>query len=150
MYRVAIKNETIYSCSFDRKVKAWSILDNELKYEISQGNSIYDFVIGHDGTPLNNRIVSISFDKTCRISNLENGAVVKTINFESYCWTIAVDKAQTMIAIGTNNNVTFIETTSFTKVKEVPMNTVYSLAFNKRNDGMLAVTKYGEIHSFKF
>ena len=104
-------------------------------------------MIGREGTPLSNKTVSISADRTCRISNLETGAELKKVNFESKCWSVAVDKAQIVIAIGTEKNVTFIETTNFTKVKEISMNEVDALAFNKRNDCLLAVTKNGEVHS---
>ena len=140
----------VYSCGTDWKVKAWSIANSQLKYEFVHGSWVYDIVIGRDGTPLENRLVSISDDKTCRISNSETGAEVKTIKFDSHCWSIATDRAQTVIAVGTDQNVTFIETTNFTKVKEISLNEVYSLAFNKRNDNLLAVTGNGEVHSFKF
>ena len=131
-------------------MKAWSIPNNQSKYEISHGDTVNDVVIGREETPLYNRIVSVSDDHTCRISNLETGAEVKILKFDSYCSTMAVDKAQTMIAVGTDNYVAFIETTNLTIVKKVPMEYVYSLAFNKRNNCMLAVTRGGEIHSFKF
>ena len=140
----------VYSCGKDEKVKAWTIANKQLKYEFAHGGWVYDIVIGHDGTPLENRLVSISTDKTCRISDLETGAEVKTIKLDSHCWSVATDRAQTVIAIGTNANVTFIETTNFTKVKEILLKSVYSLAFNKRNDYLLAVTGNGEVHSLKF
>ena len=141
----------MYSCGTDGTVKSWSSPNKQLMYEVMHGNDVYDIVIGREGTPLENKLVSISWDKSCRILNLETGAEVKTVNFDCSCWSIAVDKAQTLIAVGTSNKVTFIETTNFTKVKEVSMDGyVYSLAFNKRNDCMLAVLKNGEIHSLKF
>ena len=131
-------------------MKSWSIPNKKLKYEVKHGDSVYDIVIGREGTPLASKMISVSGDRSCRISSLETGAEVKTINFVKPCWSIAVDKAQTLIAVGTENNVTFIETINFTKVREVALNEVYSLAFNKRNDYMLAVLSNGEIHSFKF
>ena len=150
MYRVILKNDIVFSCSNDKKVKAWSVTSKKVKYEFAHGNTVYDIVIGREGTPLANRIFTISWDQTCRISNVQTGAEIKTIKL-GHCWSIAVDKAQTMIAIGNGDrNVTFIETSNFTKVKKVSLdNSVYSLAFNKRNDCLLAVTG-GEVHSFKF
>ena len=148
--RVIIRDDVVYSCGTMHKVKAWSIQTKQLKYEFSHNGSVYDLVLGRHGTPLWNRAVSVSWDKTCKISNSETGAELKKINFDSKCWSIAVDKAQTVIAIGSDENVTFIETTSFTKVNEIPLKNVYALAFNKRNDCLLAVTEYGEVHSFKF
>lgn len=134
------------------KVQAWSIPTKKMKYEFAHGSEVGGIVIGREGTPLENRIVSIgSYDKSCRISNLETGDEVKKIDLERVCRSIAVDNAQTMIVVGNGKKVIFIDTTSFTKVKEVALNdTVYSLAFNKRNDYMLAVTSHGEVHSFKF
>ena len=150
--RVIIKGDIVLSCSVDDdKVKAWSTSNKEMKYEFTHGNSVYDIVIGREETPLEKRLLSISYERCCRVSNLETGAEVKRINFDRPCYSIAVDKTQTLIAIGSENKVTFIETTNFTKVKEVSLNDfVYSLAFNRQNDGMLAVTRNGEIHSFKF
>ena len=148
--KVSIKNDMVYSCSIDNKVMAWSIQNKQKKYEIMHGSRVYDFVIGFEETPLASRLVSISLDKTCRISNIETGTKVKEISFDSCCRSIAVDKAQTLIAVGTDQNVTFIETTNFTKVKEIPLEYVYSLAFNSRNDSTLAITANGEVHSFKF
>ena len=128
-----------------------------MKYEFWQGESINheitDILVGMEGTPLENRIVTISrLDQSCRISDLETGEEVKKIYFErSSPATMAVDKAQTMIAIGNFKKVTFFDTTNFAKVKEVALNDlVRSLAFNKRNDFMIAVTSNGEVHSFKF
>ena len=141
----------VYSCGWDARVKAWSISNEQLKYEINHVGQPSDIIVGRDGTPLENRIVSIGMqDEVCRISNLETGVQIKSINLGSECWSIAVDKAQTVVAVGTDENVTFIETTNFTKVKEVPLeSSVQSLAFNKRNDCMLALTVC-EIHSIKF
>ena len=155
MCRVVIKNDTVYSSGLDKSVKAWSITNNHLKYEFTHNVFVFDFVIGRNGSPLNNKIVSISYDNSCRIScrisNLETGDEVKTINVDTSCWSVSVDKAQTLIAIGAESKVIFIETTNFTKVKEVSLNNaVLSLAFNNRNDYMLAVTKNGEVHSIKF
>ena len=140
----------MYSCGCDCKVKAWSIANSQLKYEFAHGSYVYDIVIGREGTPFENRLVSISAEKCCRVSNLETGAKLKRINLDSPCWAVATDRAQTVIAIGTNANVTFIETTNFTKVKEILLKSVYSLAFSKRNDYLLAVTGNGEVHSLKF
>ena len=111
-----------------------------------------DIVIGREGTPLANKIVSIG-GESCLISKLKNGARVKTIKFDESYFSVAVNKAQTLIALGTSNNVTFIETTNFIKVKKVSMIDVHSegvirsIAFNNRNDCMLAV-KNDEVHSF--
>ena len=151
MNRVIIKNDilcTVYSCGEDGKVKSWSILNKRLKYEFNHGNNVEDIVIGRRGTPLAGRLLSINYEG-CRISSSETGAEIKTIKYS--CYSIAVDKAQTVIAVGTGYKVAFIETTNFTQIKEVFVNDyVYSLAFNKRNDRMVAVTKNGEIHSLKF
>ena len=152
MCRVIIKNDMVYSCGCDYKVKAWTIENKQLKYEFAHGDCVFDIVIGRDGTPLENRLVSISDDKTCRISDLETGAEVKTIKHDRNCYSIAVDKTQTLIAVGNGDkNITFIETTNYTKVKEVSLDSrVYSVAFNKRNDCLLAVTRDGWLHSLKF
>ena len=73
------------------------------------------------------------------------------LNLDTGCFSVVDDKAQTMIAVGTEKSVAFIETTNFTKVKEISVNSeVCSLAFNERNDCLLAVTYNGEVHSFKF
>ena len=148
--KVSIKNDMVYSCGLDFKVMAWSIPNKQKKYEFKHSGCVYGVVIGLEETPLANRLVSISGDKTCRISNSETGTEIKKISLDSYCWSVAVDRAQTLIAVGTDKNVTIIETTNFAKVKEVSLDNVYSLAFNSRNDRMLAITKTGEIHSFKF
>ena len=151
MMRVVIRKEIVFSCSLDSSVKSWTLSNKNLKYEFKHDYEIYDMVIGREGTPLHNQILSISYDMSCRVSNLETGAEIKKIEFDSDCRSIAVDKSQTMIAIGTYANVTFIETTNFTVVKEVSLNDpVHSLAFNRQNDCMLAITKKGEVHSFKF
>ena len=146
-----IKNDIVYSCGYNNKVKVFSISNNQVKYEVMHDNSVDDFVIGREGTPLESRLVSVSRDKSCRVSDLETGAEINKINFDGGCRSIAVDEAQSLIAVGNGKKVTFIETTNFTKVKEVPLNnSVYSLAFNKRNDCMLAVTKAGEVYSLEF
>ena len=141
----------VYSGSCDNKIKAWSIPSATLKYEVAHDSGVYDIVIGREGTPLSNRILSISWDRCCRISNLETGAEVKRIEFDNFCWSIVVDKGQTLIAIGNGEEVTFIETSDFTIVKEVTLDgNVFALAFNQRNDCLLAVTEEGKVHSFKF
>ena len=84
-------------------------------------------MIGREGTSLENRTVTISMDRSCRISNLNTGEQLKNINFDYPCSSIAVDKAQTVIAVGTDTKVTFIESTNFAKVKEITFNSaVYS------------------------
>ena len=149
IYRVIIANDTVYFCADDFALESWSIPNKEFKYEVRNIDYAYDIVIGREGTPLANKMVSIG-ERSCLISNQETGAKVKKINFHSDCYSIAVDKAQTMIAVGTEMNVTFIETTNFTKVNEVSLNDVFSLAFNKRDDCMLALLGNGEVYSFKF
>ena len=132
-------------------MKSYSIPDKQLKYEIKHGSSVYDIVIGREGTPLANKLLSISQDKFCRISNQETGDEVKTVKLDTDCFSIAFDNAQTLIAVGTDNNVAFIETTNFKKVKEVSFDSwIGSLGFNKRSDCMLAVLGNNEIYSFKF
>ena len=127
-----------------------------LKYEIVHDKkdrefSVWNFVIGRERTPLANKIVSIANEPFCRVSKLDTGDEVTKINLGSTCQSIAVDKTQSLIAIGTQENVTFVETTNFTKVKEVSLTSdVFSLGFNRQNDCMIAVTRNGEIHSFKF
>ena len=149
--RVIINQSMVYSGSNDNKIKAWSIPSATLKYEVAHLHSIYDVVIGREGTPLSDRILSISFDSYCRISNLETGTEIKRIEFDNYCYSIAVDKGQTLIAIGNGEKVTFIETSDFTIAKEVTLDgDVFALAFNQRNDCLLAVTEEGKVHSFKF
>ena len=150
MSRVIVVNNMVYSCGMDGKLKKWSILDKQLRYEFTHGNNVYEMTVGREETPLYNRVVSVSSDKFCRILDLETGAELRKINFDSQCWSLAVDKSQTVIAVGTDKKLTFIETANLTKVKEIALNDVYALAFNKRNDCLLAVTKNGEVHSFKF
>ena len=141
----------MYSCGYDSKIKVWSITDMNFKYELEHGGCVFDIVIGREGTPLANRLVSISQDRSCRVSNLETGAEVKVVTCDFPCWCIAVDKTGSVIAIGNGSNVTFIETENFNKVEEVVLcTTVNSLLFNKSNDCMLAVTQNGYMHSFKF
>ena len=150
MCRVIINNDMVYYCGTDCKVTAWKVANDHLTYEFAHGNWVYDIVIGRDGTPLENRLVSISSDGTCRLSNLETGAKIIAHKFDGTCWSIAVDKTQTLIAVGNDKNITFIETTNFSCVKELSLDTyVIALTFNKRNDCMLAVT-YGEVHCIKF
>ena len=150
MYRVIIKNDVVYSCEEDI-VKVWTTANKQVKYELKHDSEVLDIVIGREGTPLAGQLLSISWEGSCRVSNLETGAEVRKINFDDPCYSITVDEAQTLIAVGTAKKVTFIETTNFSKIKEVSMNDwVCSLAFNKRNDCMLAVTRSGEVHSFKF
>ena len=79
MCRVIIKNDMVHSGGFDYKVKAWSIPNKQLKYEFAHGDVIYDIVIGREGTPLANLILSISWDKTCRVSNLESKSSKSTL-----------------------------------------------------------------------
>ena len=149
--RVFVNQSMVYSGSTDDKIKAWSIPSATLKYEVAHDNNVCDIVIGREGTPLSNRILSISWDRCCRISNLQTGAEVKEIKFNYGCWSIAADKGQTMIVIGNDEKVTFIETSDFTIVKEVTLDSnVFALAFNQRNDCLLAVTSEGKVHSFKF
>ena len=133
-------------------MKVWSVRNQRTEHEFgNSGISVYDLVIGREGTPLANLIVFIGQNKTCRVFNSKTSVEIRTINLDSYCMSIAVDETQTMIVVGTDEGVTFIETTNFTKVKEVFLNNpVNSLAFNKRNDCMLAVTKKGEVHAFNF
>ena len=141
----------VYSGSIDSKIKAWSIPSATLKYEFAHNSDVYDIVIGRKGTPLSNRILSISWYGCCQISNLETGAKGKEIKFDELCYSIAADKGQTLIAVGNGKKVTFIETSDFTIVKEVTLDgSVYALAFNRRNDCLLAVTGEGKVHSFKF
>ena len=139
-------------CGCLKNVKLWSIPNNQIKYEFDHGcgYSVKDIVIGREGTPLANRFVLFGQLGVCRISNLETGEEVKSFILLS-CRCIAVDEAQTVIAIGNDINVTFIETTNFTKVKKISFErSVNSLAFNKRNDCLLAVTCDGDVHSLKF
>ena len=141
------------------KVKSWSIPNKKLKYEIEH-ESLIDIVIGREGTPLVNKILSIN-PRECRISKLKTGAKVKTIKLDEFCcqgcWSVAVNETQTLIAVGSKKHVTFIKTTNFTEIKKVSMSDVNtedtltdikSLAFNRRNDCMLAVLENGEVHSF--
>ena len=133
----------------------WSILNNQLLYEITFGGSVVDLIIGREGTPLANQIVSLSRDGILRVSAVETGDEVKTIKFDNECFSIAIDKSQTVIAVGTGNRlnhcVTFIDSANYTKVKEVYFNDrINSLAFNERNDCMIAVTYSGEVHSLEF
>ena len=151
--RVIIKQDLVFSCSRDNKVKAWSIPDKKLKYQVSCGNSVIDMVIGREGTPLENRILAIGADQFFRVLDLKTGAIIAKKRFGGQLWSIAVDEAQTLVAIGDGSSkVTFIETSSLMyRVKEIFLDDwAYSLAFNKRSDCMLAVTTRGDVHSFKF
>ena len=157
VWRAYIQGDMVYTCGSNRKVKAWSISKKQVKYEFEHCGWVHDIVIGREGTPLANRIVSTSYE-SCRISNLETGAEMKKIDLRVSVGygspsglSIAVDRAQTIIAVGSGATLTFIECSNFTKVKEVSLSDpVKSLAFNKRNDCMLAVTSKGEVHSLKF
>ena len=63
--RVIIKNHVVYSCADDATVKAFSILDKKKKFEFSHAQNVgavRDIVIGREGTPLQNRIITISMD----------------------------------------------------------------------------------------
>ena len=138
----------VYSCGYS-KVKAWSISNKQLKYEIQDGGIVNDIVIGRKGTPLENRLVSVGY-KGCRISDLETGAEVRKPILNSECWSIVVDRCQCMIAVGTEKNVTFFEAYNFIKVNEIPFEkSVNSLVHDKRYICMLALTCNGEVHSFK-
>ena len=79
---------------------------------------------------------------------------MKKINFGSSCWFIAVDTAQILTAVGSGENeVTFIETSKFTKVKKMFVGSnrsMNSLAFKKRSDCLLGVPKDDFIQLFKF
>ena len=162
--RVILKNNILFSCS-GREVRVWSIRDKKVKYmyEFKDGNSVYDIVIGREETPLENRTISISYIEECRISNSETGTKIKTIEMggrvtpgmgmawkpANFC--VAVNESQTLLAIGKSEKINFYETTNFTKVKEVHFQKkiISSLAFNRRNDCMLAVTSGGQVYSFK-
>ena len=121
------------------------------KYEFSHGDEVIDMVIGREGTPLENQILSISADTFCRVSDIKNGAKVTKIGFDDKLTSIAVDEHQTLVAIGdASSKITFIETSNFTKIREVIMKQpISSLAFNKRSDCMLAVAGRN-VYSFKF
>ena len=141
----------VYSHSLCPEVKAWSITSKRLKFEFVHGSRVNDIVVGRVGTPLENRLISISYNRTCRVSNLRTGEEIKLIYFDGVCVSIATDKTQSLIAVGADRNVTFIETTNYTKVKEITVEKFFvSLAFNNRNDCMLAVANDGTVHSFKF
>ena len=120
MSSVIIKNDVVFSFGADCKVKAWSIPNNEFKYEIMHGNAVCDIVIGRKGTPLANQLVSFS-NKICRISNLETGTEIERIYLDGPVLSMAVDNSQTMIAIGTEKNLVFIETMFFYKVTKVAL-----------------------------
>ena len=150
--RVLIKNDSIYSSSIDGTIKAWSLDNQTTKYEINHDGSVVDFVIGNEGGPLENRIVTISLDKTCRVSNMETGEKVASVGFNSYCRSLTIDQNGFVIVVGTDDDrVTFIDTTTFEIVKRVTLgSSIYSLAFNQQNDTLLAVSETGQVYSFKF
>ena len=133
-------------------MKAWSLRDQTTKYDIKHGGEVYDFVIGWKGSSFENQIVTISWDQTCRLSDLETGDEVSRIKLGSYCRSLAVDRTGSVIVVGTDdNNVTFIDTTTFEIIKQISVgSSIYSLAFNRRNDALLAVSKTGQVYSFKF
>ena len=111
-----------------------------------------NFIIGQDQSPLANRIVTISLDKTCQVFNTDTGEKIATIEFGSYCRSLAVDRNEAVIVIGTDDKkVTFIDTTTFQIVKQVTLGgSIYSLAFNQENELLLAVSQKGQVYSFKF
>ena len=144
-----MKNDLVYSCAFGN-VKAWSIQNQQIDKEFVNNGHVYDMFLGREETPLAGQIVLIGHtDNSCDIFNIETGVKLNTINIHN-CHSVAVDKAQSLIAVGSSKKVTFIQTNDFEIIKEVELNDVCSLAFNKRNDCMLAVTRHGEIYSFKF
>ena len=104
---------------------------------------------------------NLCLDCSIRISNLETGAELHKIELKKLdqaCSTLAVDKTQTLMAVGTGRfygdngpyRLVVFETETFTEVKEFTVNEIESLAFNKRNDCLLAVTGVGEVYCFKF
>ena len=148
--RVIVKDDMVYSRCERGSVKAWSIRSGDLIYEIEHESDVEDIIIGRKGTPLENRLFTMCYE-VCQLSNLETGTEMKKINFEEEgCNSLAIDQTQTVIAISTYEGVAFIETSTFTKVKELPLEySVDSFAFNKSNDCLVA-TINDEIHTFKF
>ena len=109
-------------------------------------------MIGQESGPLANRIVTVGRDKTCRVSNIETGETVGSVDLESSGRSLTVAQNEFVIAVGTaDNKVTFIDTTTFEIVKQVTLGSpIYSLAFNQQNDALIAVSETGQVYSFKF
>ena len=131
---------------------AWSIRNERIKNEFSKSDYMWDMVIGREGTPLASRIALISHnERCCYILDKETFAEVKSYKFDSSCLSIAADNNQTLIVVGTENEVIFICTTNLIPVKKICLdNSGCSPVFNKRNDCMLALTRNGKLHSFNF
>ena len=131
---------------------AWSVVDQTTKYQMKHGGKALDFLVGQKRSPLANRVVMINSDKACRISNKENGGVVAKIQLGGLCRSLTVDRNDSVIVVGTDDNkVTFIDATTCKITKQVTLgSSVYSLAFNQQNDVLLAASKSGEVYSFKF
>ena len=120
-------------------------------YMFEHDECVYDIFIGRDQTPLESRILSIS-GELCRISDLETGTDMEKVFIRNCVRSMTIDETQNIIAIGTEiGTIIFIDTKNFIKVKEVSLDSsVLSLAFNKRNDCLLAVTKSGDVYGIKF
>ena len=101
---MVLKHDLIFSCSAGRMIKAWSVSNKRLKHELIHCGSVYDIVLGREGTTLEDRMLSISNGTCCRVFNAETGAIEKKITFYDICWSIAVDEEQTMIVIGHGQN----------------------------------------------
>ena len=132
-------------------MQAWSLHDQTTKYKIKHGE-VSDFIVGQKRSPLANRIVMIGSDKACWISNKETGGVVAKVNLNSICLSLTVDRNETVIVVGTDDNkVNFIDATTFKIVKQVTLgSSIDSLAFNQQNDVLVAASKSGQVFSFKF
>ena len=95
--------------------------------------------------------MTISWDRTCRFSNLETGEKLAKIKLGSYCRSLTADRTGSLVVVGTDDDkVTFIDTTTFEIMKQVSLgSSINSLAFNRQNDALLAVSKTGQVYSFK-
>ena len=133
-------------------MKAWSRREKTTKYEIRHDRQVFDFVVGKDEGLLSNRIVTASLDTTCRVSNIETGEELISIQLGSPCKSLTVDRNEAVIVVGTDDNkVTFIDTSTFEIVKQVTLgSSINSLAFNQQNDTLIAVSETGQVYSFKF
>ena len=119
---------------------------------MKHGGGVLDFIVGQKRSPLANRVVMINSSKTCCISNKETGGVVAKVQLDSFCRSLTVDRNETVIVVGTDDNkVNFIDATTFKIAKQVTLgSSIDSLAFNQQNDVLVAASKSGQVYSFKF
>ena len=161
VFRTIINNDLIFSCASDTKVICWKPSERKVKYFIQHDAQVQDIIIGRKGTPLKNKIISADWYNFCKISSLQTGKGIRKIALGYQCSSLTADKAQTLIAAGLSRGagkVILIDTKTLRIVKQVVLDIdtmICSLAFNRRNDTLLAVTTdarvgISEVYSLKF